>query len=134
MSLALGFLAALAAVFVFFTKSATGLIILVGLGASLGAMLAWIRFGRMLRPIHYGVAVALSVLAIWLGVTHTSELLQVVGRSASLTGRVPLWNFVISIAERRPVFGYGLWTLWRFGLFRNLAARGSVGESDRRFS
>ncbi len=125
-------------VFVYFTGSATGMIVLVILGACLGTLLAWIRLRPRLHPIHYGVAALFLLVVIWLGLAHTTELLQLLGKSSTLTGRVPLWNFVISIAERRPVLGYGLWTLWRFGLFRSLAAHEArwpspIGDSHNGF-
>jgi exopolysaccharide production protein ExoQ len=121
--LVFGSLAAFAAVFVGLTGSATGLIILVVLQALLVALLAWIRFRGNLHAGHYAAIGALLLAAIWLGATYASELLHAIGKSATLTGRLPLWQFVLSEAERRPWLGYGLWTAWRFGLFRSLAAR-----------
>jgi exopolysaccharide production protein ExoQ len=131
-------LVAASIVFVYFTGSATGMIVLVILGACLASLLAWIHFRPRLRRIHYAAAALFLLAAVWLASTHITELLQLLGKSSTLTGRVPLWTFVISEAERRPWLGYGLWTAWRFGLFRNLAAREArwptpIGDSHNGF-
>jgi O-antigen ligase len=37
-----------------------------------------------------------------------SLFLDSTGKDATLTGRAPLWDFIIGAIERRPIFGYGV--------------------------
>jgi O-antigen ligase len=69
------------------------------------------------RPL-IGVMVAGGVVAtaivLWT-VDHLDEILQTLGRTSSLTGRIPLWEIVIREIAERPLLGYGFsafWTSW----------------------
>jgi O-antigen ligase len=59
------------------------------------------------------LAVILSVILITcIGIPAATLAIQNIagslGRSADLTGRVPLWAFVIEEISKKPLFGYGL--------------------------
>lgn len=46
------------------------------------------------------------------GIIYWPEIAALLGRSASLTGRVPLWQALIRIGQNQPLFGYGYGTFW----------------------
>lgn len=45
--------------------------------------------------------------------THLEQVTGMLGRSATLTGRVPLWILSVAVALRRPWLGYGYDAFWR---------------------
>jgi exopolysaccharide production protein ExoQ len=63
----------------------------------------------------------IPVLAVWLMVAvpvtfwvqeHSDALFDVLGRSSSLTGRLPLWHYVKEEILDRPILGYGYSSFW----------------------
>lgn len=44
--------------------------------------------------------------------TYWIELLNSLGKDVTLTGRVPLWSYVLAKVMERPLFGYGLSAFW----------------------
>jgi exopolysaccharide production protein ExoQ len=84
-------------------------------------MFALFPFRRILylrtRPL-IGAIVAGGVVAtaivLWT-VDHLDQILDTLGRTSSLTGRIPLWGIVIKEIAERPLQGYGFsafWTSW----------------------
>lgn len=55
------------------------------------------------------VAGALTLVALVVG---TDTLLELIGKNPTLTGRLPLWEFLEKAAARRPVLGYGYSAFW----------------------
>ena len=79
------------------------------------------------------VYVGSAILAIGTAVFATlgsAQLLALVGKSADLTGRVDIWNAVITLAQERPAFGWGwvsYWVPWA-APFDNLASAAGVRQ------
>ena len=48
-----------------------------------------------------------------LGVTFADDLMVLLGRDATLSGRTLLWNQLIELIEQRPLLGYGYGAIWR---------------------
>jgi O-antigen ligase len=116
--MALGALIVLAAIFIHFTLSATGMLVLVVLLALLAAGLLWQKHRALLDRRHYVAAGFLLAAAATLGIIFRDVLLRLLGRSPTFTGRIPLWTFVIAeVREHNPWLGYGLWTVWRIPEF-----------------
>lgn len=98
-----------------------GLCLLLGRGASalavaavIGLMAAYMRLER--KPIlRVGLAFLLGWSAVVLCVAllwFPQELFALLGRDASLTGRVPLWQAIWPEIARAPVLGYGYAGFW----------------------
>ncbi|GAA3735626.1 hypothetical protein GCM10022239_09570 [Leifsonia bigeumensis] len=103
----------LAAATILMTKSATVTLAVVGVAAVLVIALM-VRRARTARGrlVVYGasvVAVAASVTAF---IVFRAELLELLGKSADLTGRLGIWAKVIDLAQQRPAFGWGWVSYW----------------------
>jgi O-antigen ligase len=69
--------------------------------------LLFIKWGRLIRPrqwVFIGILAVAALLAFWLG---KDAFLGIFGRSASLTGRVPLWLALVPFIKQRLILGYG---------------------------
>ncbi|MBR21940.1 MAG: exopolysaccharide production protein, partial [Leifsonia sp.] len=108
---ALGWIAIALGVLVL-TRSATVLIAGVGVVFVLGVvLLARRRTGRARLAI-YGAAVAIMAAVATVAVLLRDTLLDLVGRSDDLTGRLDIWSAVIGLAQERPWFGWGWVSYW----------------------
>lgn len=81
-------------------------------------MLAMLPLRKLLylRPRHLlaAIAILVPVLAfatLWI-VNSSEELLVALGRSSSLSGRIPLWQYVLQQIGDRPIRGYGFSAFW----------------------
>lgn len=81
-------------------------------------MLIILRFRRVLvlRARKMVPIVTASLMAgIPMGILiiqHMGEILKALGRNATLTGRIPLWNEVLEEISTRPVTGFGYSAFW----------------------
>jgi exopolysaccharide production protein ExoQ len=69
--------------------------------------LLFIKWGRLIKPrqwVFIGILAVAALLAFWLG---KDAFLGIFGRSASLTGRVPLWLALVPFIKQRLMLGYG---------------------------
>lgn len=66
---------------------------------------------RKLLPILILLLPLIGAFAFY-AVEYSDELLQSLGRSPSLTGRVPLWHLVLNEIGQRPIFGWGFGAFW----------------------
>jgi O-antigen ligase len=73
----------------------------------------WTRAARPERrlPIYLSM-VAVTGAAVVSAITFSGPLLQLLGKSDSLTGRTGIWQTVITLAEQRPAFGWGWVSYW----------------------
>jgi O-antigen ligase len=112
-----------------FTRSATVTVALVVVLVVTGAVLL-VRRARTprARGITYGgLVVAVLAGATVIAVFRTG-LLELLGKSADLTGRIGIWQNVIDLAQQRPVAGWGwvsFWVPWA-APFDTLAFRNGV--------
>ena len=98
----------------FLSQSATAVVVTF-------LMLAMLPFRKFLylrvRPlIILATVVALfaATAGFWL-FENSDKLFLALGRSSSLTGRIPLWGYVVNEIAARPLLGYGFtafWTSW----------------------
>ena len=94
-----------------FTRSATITVALVVLAFVVLVVLALRRAAPRAAAAIYAALVALAVGAI-IAVTQLSgSLLGLLGKSSDLTGRLDIWDAVITLAQQRPAFGWG-WVSW----------------------
>src|SRR5579871_879763 len=103
---------ACALVLLMFSRSAASLIALLFL-LSVYPLSALLRLPR--RPAITVGALAFPIAAVGtaLVVTNLDSALQVLGRNATLTGRIPLWNAVLDSIREKPWLGYGYGSFWR---------------------
>jgi len=102
---------ALCAGMLLMSKSVTALIVCT-------LMLIVLRFRKLLvlrsRAL-IGFAAAFLTITIPLGIyalRHAGDILRLLGRDATLTGRVPLWNAVLDEISTRPWTGFGYSAFW----------------------
>jgi len=66
---------------------------------------------RQLVLVFPVVLAAVSAITIWT-VVHLEDILKTLGRDSSLTGRVPLWQYVAREIADRPIQGWGFMAFW----------------------
>lgn len=93
------------------SESATALVLLVIFIFSMWMVNIAKRVKRE-WPIVLIFLFGLAAVGLFLLFTEFETIVTLLGRDPTLTGRVPLWELLISIAMRRPVLGYGYRTFW----------------------
>lgn len=101
----------LCSVLLVLSKSATAIVVTMLMLAVLPLRkLLYLRTRRLLAA----VAVVVPILAfatIWI-VNSSEDILAALGRSSSLSGRIPLWQLVLEQIGDRPFRGYGFAAFW----------------------
>lgn len=94
------------------TRSST--VLVAGLAAlvALGVLLLARRLTMRGRLTLYGLTAAAAAGAVVLAFAFRETLLDLLGRSDDLTGRLDIWAAVIGLAEQRPVLGWGWVSYW----------------------
>ena len=94
------------------TRSST--VLVAGLAAlvAVAVLLLARRFGTRGQLTLYGVTCLAVVGGIGLALALRDTLLNLIGRSDDLTGRLDIWAAVIELAEQRPVLGWGWVSYW----------------------
>lgn len=104
-------LAIVSGALVVFSKSATGIVLLAVLLASLAMIWLWRLDSRVTAPI---VAVILGI-GVYGGVKVAESpdgFLALLGKNETLTGRTELWDLVWQAIGARPWLGYGYGGFW----------------------
>jgi len=119
----------LAATMLVLTRSATITVALVAVLIVLGMILALRRAEspRARLAVYGGIVVALAAVAGSV-LAFRPVLLDLLGKSDDLTGRLDIWDAVIGLATQRPVFGWGWVSFWAPWVepFDNLVTRNGV--------
>ena len=120
-----------AAVCVYLTRSATITIAIVAVVVVVLAVAAF-RFasnGRT-RAVLYGVLAVVVAALVVAGTAFRSQLLALMGKGDTLTGRTDIWASVTELAQQRPVFGWGWVSYWAPWVepFDDLAFEGGVHQ------
>jgi len=126
----LGWLA-IAALTLALTRSATVTVALAGVIAVAVVVLLVRRAATVGgRALVYGIAAGAAALLAGLAVTFQRGILELLGRSADLTGRLGIWQSVTELAQQRPAFGWGWVSYWMpwVAPFDNLAFRNGVRQ------
>ena len=94
------------------TQSKTSLLcLMVGLGLIAGFR-AMRRGGPVAAVVTAWGAVVLAGVGLWLWDSHSVELLEVLGKDPSLTGRTDIWDSLMRKVADRPWTGYGYGAFW----------------------
>lgn len=93
------------------SRSATGLVVLTSIALlwPLYQALRW-RY-TLVVPVLIGLVLTGGVLALVL-LANAQEVLTVLGRDTTLTGRTELWAYVMDMVRERPWLGYGYSAFW----------------------
>jgi exopolysaccharide production protein ExoQ len=104
---------AVAALTLFFTRSATVTVALAAVALTLVGLLVIRsrRTDRARRWTAFGF-VALAGAGIALGFALRETIFGLLGKSSDLTGRADIWQTVIGLAQQRPAFGWGWVSFW----------------------
>lgn len=65
------------------------------------------------RVVAYTVFGATALLGILLTVNYSDELLPLLGKDSTLSGRAQLWSLVMDAIWKRPILGYGYEAFWQ---------------------
>jgi exopolysaccharide production protein ExoQ len=100
-------------VLVLLSRSATGMLVLLA-GAALSCLAyAWQRTRDRWRRPHYLAALAAAAVVLILLLAFSDQLLTVLGKEGTLSGRLPMWKYVLAAyVSQRPALGYGLGAFW----------------------
>ncbi len=84
----------------------------------------WLRFSGKMARVHYLVVLAILVMVSIAVLVNLDLVFGLLGRSSSLTGRLPLWQYLLSdVHLQRPWLGYGFGSLWADEAFRVQTSR-----------
>ncbi len=109
----------LSLILVYFSRSAAGLIILLGLNGLIILVGLWVRVQHRLKRVHYLALAGVFVLAAAGLFANIDRFLGVFNRSSDLTGRVQMWAYLFEqVVPDRPLLGHGFGVLWYLEAFR----------------
>jgi hypothetical protein len=103
----------LAAATILMTKSATVTLATAGVAVVLvvALLVRHARTGRG-RAIVYGSSALVVAAGVTVAFLLRGPLLELLGKSPDLTGRLGIWQKVIDLAQQRPAFGWGWVSYW----------------------
>jgi exopolysaccharide production protein ExoQ len=93
------------------SKSATAVVVTM-------LMLALLPLRKLIYLRARGLLAAAAILvpvmaaATFWAVEYSEDIFQVLGRTSSLSGRIPLWQLVMKSIDDRPIRGYGFTAFW----------------------
>lgn len=101
----------LATVLLLASRSATSLVVTLLVGAGY-VLIGGGGLPRLARAaIVSFMLAATALLALWV-VLFTEDVVALLGRDVTLTGRLPLWNHVLGVIAERPWLGWGFHAIW----------------------
>jgi exopolysaccharide production protein ExoQ len=112
---------------IFMAHAATARVITMLYFGLMAAVYLYGKFGRRSSLIIAGLLLSAGVVVAGVGVLFLPQLLNALGRNATLSGRTEIWNLVLVSIGKRPLLGYGFYAFW-LGL-RGESARLIVGTN-----
>ena len=117
----------LSMVLIIYSKSAAGVLILFLLMGTSVVFFIWSKIRKHLRFPHYIILGIIAFIAIAAIMLNLDFFFGLVNRNTSLTGRVPLWQYLYNqVILVHPYLGYGYGAIWSFPEFREIT-RKAVG-------
>jgi O-antigen ligase len=117
----------LTAELVFLSRSATAIILFVILNSGSLLVFAWVKWKNRLHPGHYIVLGILFTGMLILALSNLDFLFGLLNRNTTLTGRLPLWSFLINSGiSKHALLGSGFEATWASDQFR-LATQAAIG-------
>jgi|WetSurMetagenome_2_1015567.scaffolds.fasta_scaffold03829_8 exopolysaccharide production protein ExoQ len=97
------------------SRSATGIILAVVLIGAVILYFLWLLVRTRIKKWHYWLIGLTGLILVLLAIWKIDALLGVLGRNSSLTGRIPLWNTLMTnFISQRPWLGHGFGVFWGF--------------------
>ncbi len=94
------------------SQSGTSLFILLMAGPACAAFLAFAQVAGLKRLLLVVAVAELFAIFLVFAVPASVFVLESVGKDATLTGRIPLWEEVDAMIAQRPVLGWGYEAFW----------------------
>ena len=111
----------LSSIMVFGSRSATGIIVFLFLNFVVAVTAFWLKFHERMKPWHYYASASFLLGGFLVFITNIGFFFGLLGRSADMTGRVPVWQDLFqNFFLQKPFFGYGYGALWMQKSFRIL--------------
>jgi O-antigen ligase len=115
----LGLLYLLTAAMVFGSRSATGVIIFLFLHFVIALTFAWLKLHDRIKPWQYYASAGGLLAGFLIFITNTGFFFGLLGRTSTMTGRIPLWEDLFNTFYlQKPFFGFGYGALWMQKKFR----------------
>lgn len=96
-----------------FSESASGLILIVVIHATVGIGIVWRKVMPWLKSWHYLLIILLATCILASSTLFVDDLLKFLGKDMSLTGRLPMWEVLFrEVVVLRPWFGAGFGSIW----------------------
>jgi O-antigen ligase len=109
----------LTALLVILSKCATAMILFVIINLGFLLVVAWVKWKKHLRRIHYIALTIVCSVVLILVFLNLDFFFGLLNRNTTLTGRLPLWSFLIQNGlSNHPVLGYGYGATWESNNFR----------------
>jgi exopolysaccharide production protein ExoQ len=70
------------------------------------------QFGRRSSLIIVGISLVTVLVGVCLALPHLPQLLEGLGKNATLTGRTGIWGLIVKSIAKRPLLGYGYYAFW----------------------
>jgi exopolysaccharide production protein ExoQ len=113
----------LTALLVYLSKCASALILMVALNLGFLLAFAWVKWKKLLKKKHYIIGAIVSILLIIFIILNLNFFFGLLGRDTSLTGRFPLWSYLIHTGwTNHPILGSGFGATWETNNFRYTTA------------
>lgn len=81
--------------------------------------LTYIKFAHRLSRVHYIFLAGLFVITILVVFLNLETVFGLFGRDTSMTGRIPMWEYVFEIyLSQKPFWGYGFNAFWYVADYR----------------
>jgi exopolysaccharide production protein ExoQ len=112
---------------VFMAHAATARVISMLYIVLMASVYLYGKFGKRSSLIIAGLFAGAAGLIACVGVLFLPELLRILGRNATLSGRTGIWSLILVSIAKRPLLGYGFYAFW-LGL-RGESARLIVGTN-----
>lgn len=101
------------------SRSAAALVLLIILHGSVFTAHIWVKIHARLRSLHYYGLLGLGIIVLFTLLFNLDFVFGLFNRTPTLTGRVPLWNYLLNdVVLRNPWLGYGFGALWTIENFR----------------
>jgi O-antigen ligase len=96
-----------------FSRSATSVVTLIILVMTWYLLRLAGHLPSRLRPALAFMGISILVPIVIFLPAYLENVLSLLGKDLSLTGRVPLWEFLLPIASQKSLQGYGFGAFWR---------------------
>ena len=97
---------------VFMAHAATARVITMLYFGLMGSVYLYGKFGRRSSLVIAGLLLSAGVLIAGVGILFLPQVLNALGRNATLSGRTEIWNLVLQSIGKRPLLGYGFYAFW----------------------